>query len=652
MRALVTTTVRELRAGAPILWAALATAALPWLTPLLPGVAHGDARDLRVTTALVLAGLLGVALALFTGAALLAGDVADGSIGFFLALPLSAATIWAARVLATLLLVYGSIAIVLLPVLLDGRMLPASDRAPFVAALLVAPLGITLVAHHLAVAIRSRSPWLLVDLVGLALAAIVTDQALVRLYTSAAFTELAIGASIAGAVVAAALLASGGIALARGGGLLRRIHRAQMTSVLLGLALASGAVAAYAAWVLHPGAADVWSIDAVVAAPAGSWVATAVNVRHRPSYEPWMLFDTASGRAMTLGAELARGESFVEPAFAPDGQSVVWLRPGARAIGGQGEVEWTDLRGARPRTLDTGVAVDDAWQATLLPDGDRLAVAQRDRLAAWDERGRRLLAAMALPREDTRWSVIRFAGDRLRLARFFWRQEELVLERFELALGDRRAMRIPDLLLGDVAPGALAFSADGERLLVTHGLQGRGGVETLPFAGSAPRTLVARPDGSEPWVEPMLADAILLPDGRIAAAVVRDHRAVLHLYDRDGNEERDLPLGEARFLWLGAPWRDGVLPYTASVPAPAGVGRKFVGELREIDLASGRVRVVAARVIPLSLFSWRGGGDQVAPGAPATQLFRDHDGFLVRVTPTGARQQLLPLPAERDRNPS
>jgi hypothetical protein len=83
--------------------------------------------------------------------------------------------------------------------------------------LLLLPLLVLLLAHHLAVALRSRSPWLLLDLSIIVAAAVIAGRAIARLEMAAAPREAAIAGAGGDLVVALTLALAGGVAL-RGAG--------------------------------------------------------------------------------------------------------------------------------------------------------------------------------------------------------------------------------------------------------------------------------------------------------------------------------------------------------------------------------------------------------------------------------------------------
>ena len=651
MRALALVTTRELRAYAPAWAAALVAALLPWLAPLVPGINHQPAADVRLGTAVAIAVLLGLTFALFVGAGLLARDLGEGRMGFFLALPLTARTIWAGRVIAAALLVFGTMAaIVLPPALAAGEVrlqreavsgfvsLPLLGPVLGVVTIVVLPpLFVMLIAHLLAIALRSRSPWLLADLAGVAIAVVLIARALGRLLRGGAPAELMIGTAVVAGLALLALLPSGGFGLARGGVLLARVHRAQAVFAATGLVVAALAAMGFTKWVLAVDARDLESVEQVEVAPNGSWLAVRGPLRHRPSYAPWMLVDAASGRSLPLGAAVAaRALGFPSPVvFAADGSRAVWLRPQGAPFASPSEAVWVEL-GGRPRIGDGGVDVASAWNTALLVEGDRVAIAEPRRLAVWTDGGRSLLAAAELPRAQLNWHELRgLPGGVVRLARLVDAGDDgLRLQIFDLDVVARRLATRCDRQVDAVDSGTnAAFSADGMRLLVVHGWGGAHGVELVDASsGQSLAMLVAN-------VEKGRLSAGFLPGGRVAVASAHEGALTLRLFDRAGAPQRQLSLGNGRWAWMGSPWSADLLPYTASVREH----ESWQGELRVVDLQSGNVRPLGVRVAPLGgAGPWWPGDDRVVPGSPVSHLFRSHDNAIVRVDELGRQTRVLP----------
>jgi hypothetical protein len=660
MRALALVTARELRAFAPAWIAVFVAALLPWLAPLLPTAGTQPAPEVRMVTALVLASLLGLLIAVFAGAGVLARDLGEGRVGFFLALPLRARTIWAGRLLAAAILVYTTLAAITLPAVLAAGELPLRRglltdlvapsflgplRAWSVALLLLAPLVLILLSHQLATGLRSRSPWLLVDLVALAVAGLLVGGAALRLVTAGAPIELLIAGGAFGTLALLTLALGGGFGLARGGVLLARVHRAQACAVAAGLLVAALAAVVFTRWALAVDAADLRRVAAVIPAPAGPWIAVGGELRLRPSYAPWLLVDPTTGRSLPLSAGFhhpaAIGyEAASTVVFAADGRSAAWMRPRGGRFAGPRELMWLDLQPG-PRLVPTGIAVASGWQTALLPEGGRLAVAEPTRLAAWSDDGRRLLAAAKLPPTQPSWPQLRWVTpDRLRLARIANSTDEAPrLQVWDLEVGARRLDARLDRPLATTLT-AMALSSDGARLLLVHGMTGRGGVTLVDAASGEPVAELATPARAA-WVS-----AGFLSGGRVALITGQSGRLTLRLFARDGVLVGELPLGAGRWAWLGAPWSRHEVPFTASVRRrEAGAEPSWHGELRVADLATGRVRVLGGRLAPVAgAHPWSPGSDRIAPGAPGTRLFLAHDRALVRVDDRGRQDRLLPKP--------
>jgi hypothetical protein len=660
MKALALVAGRELRAYGPAWIAALVTALLPWLAPLLPAVGRQPADEVRLATAAALATLLGLALAAFTGAGLLARDLAEGRIGFFLALPLPSWSIWLGRLLAATLLVYGSMALVTLPPALAAGGLTLWPEtvwggfglAPYgplvhMARALVAlvPLFLILLAHQLATALRSRSPWLLVDLGALAVAGALVAAALARLFVAAAVIELAVAVAAVAALVLLVLGLGGGFGLARGGVLLSRVHRVQASAVGAGLLVTALLLGGAVRWMLDVSAADVTAVDAAAGAPAGPWIAVFGPLRHRPSYSPWLLVDTVGGGSLPLSPGLPDIQRQPPVVFAAGGREAVWLRPRGHVFTSPSEAVWVEL-GTPPRLVPTGIEVTHPWEVALLPAGDRLVVAEPRRLALWTERGRRLAAVAELPRAPVEWQQLRWvAADRVRLVRLVSGADGPSLQCWDLDAQARLLRPLVDRrLTEEVAAPAAALSADGTRLLLARRWSDRGGVALLDAASGEPLAQLSIP------VKGGYVSARFLPGGRVAVVGGQEERLTLRLFDRQGGLLREHPLGAGRWAWLGSPWSVDVLPFAASVRAPDARTSHREAELRTVDLRSGAVRRLAGELIPLHRAApWWPGDDRVPPGAPLGRLFRDADGTLqdaggglVRLDAEGRRHRLLP----------
>lgn len=640
MRHFAVLTGRELRSHLPAALVALAAATLPWIAPWLPGISRHSTADVRLGTAAVVAVLVATGLALAVGAGLASRDLVEGRLGFYLTLPVRPTAVWLARLLAGLLVVYGATAMVLLPAagtshdlglgvhtLLSG--LPAfwESLLSGLVALVVLPAVLLLFTHQLAVGLRARTPWILLEVAAWLAVGWLCWGALLRLLRAGAWVETSLASS---GTLTAALLAwvfAGAAGISRGGALASRFHRAQALVASLGLLLAGGAAAVYSSWVLTPGASAVARVDAVIAPQRGAWVAALVELEGRPTYTPWVLYDRAGGDWLRLSPDWAGGRNDGDGpvVFTTDGRAALWRRPAGHAYGSAQELVWIDLA-SRPRLVETGIELHRDDLVALAADGSRIAVRRRDELALWGEGGRRLVAAGSLPRRHAgSTEALSFAGRRVRLAALEHRDGGTWLRLRELD-PDARSLRAADAVPLRAAGGALlSFAADGGRLLVDRPL----GPTSLHDAASGERLadLAERAGSGGRRVARFLAD------GRVVTPAHDGRGLRLRIFSPDGEllAEHGIEAGG---------WVVPVRQTPAGIVLAMVVNRRW--ELREVDLATGETRSLGERLAPAAARGlW---ATSPLPPPDAAWLAVDATGRLVEVGPGGAGVAVLPRP--------
>src|SRR5258708_28098207 len=158
-------------------------------------------------------------------------------------------------------------------------------------------------ANAAGVMLRSRSPWLFLDLAVLSVTSavgFVCLQILIRDWAGGLAwvrlgrtpTEITLLQNIEmamGAVTLAALLAAGAAPVSRGRTDLRRGHRILslvLWSVLLPAAMI---LAGYTRWFESPSPQDLVTVEGVVSSPVGSWIALYGRAAHRGGYLPGFL---------------------------------------------------------------------------------------------------------------------------------------------------------------------------------------------------------------------------------------------------------------------------------------------------------------------------------------------------------------------------
>ena len=320
---------------------------LPLGVFLIP-VLRGNPREARSVAVLLVSATISVAFPLVFGATILASDIAQKRLSFYFSRPLPAASIWAGKLLAALMISIGCAFLAAAPVFfLEGESAFSSDtggfgsRGPLVLAV-PGVLLLLLLAHVVASMARLRSAWIILDFT-LAVVFTVAIALSLRSLFLAGFWDLD-GmrqsperlASWLTAALIAALLAASCVQVADGRTDARRSHGA-LSATLWGLTAVSAAIlGGLAWWAGSAGATDLARIDgSVLAAPRGPWVAVGGRlargaVRGCSCSTRRAAAPCESGRRRLLRERRARGMGGGEDRILRKGEKVGPFRRGPR----------------------------------------------------------------------------------------------------------------------------------------------------------------------------------------------------------------------------------------------------------------------------------------------------------------------------------
>lgn len=652
MRGFLAVFEREIVERRLLLVAALVLGLVPLLAPLLPGMPSARPSELRDGTALGLALVLSFALALLLGGSVIARDLAERRLGFYFARPLSGAALWAGKLAAAAALTVGAGLLVLLPTTLLNGFPDASGywgtssgvfRSGF--DLAVIWLGILLLtisaAHAMSVMLRSRSPWLLLDLVALGVTVPVAGTCLLTLARNGAGVQIwerfgpapvtgptvLLYIEIAVALVALlGLTLAGGAQVMRGRTDLRRGHRV-LSIVLWSLLLPAALVlAGYTRWFLAASPEDLVSVHGTVGSPASPWIAIYGGAAHRGGYRPGFLYNVGSGRFVRAGFGLSSFSSGISPfnrlplaRFSVDGRRAVWLESGDMRTNDQ-ELMTLDLRrpGASPqptRVLLRGMVSSFA----LSPDGQRVAAIHDGRLTVDEIDSGRLLASARLSGVYYGQQLLAFSGpDRVRLYQLdlsFELQRSrlpgmtLSVSELDVATGRLTTTQVADAAY-DLAAGIVGLS--GDRLL----LRGR---DVLQLRDGATGRLVAELGKAG-------ARGSFLPDGKVALLTREAAGSDLRILDAGtGAELRSFHFPAVRTVVMA----DQPTPGAVRV-VTRGPGGSAPWQLWILNLSTGEAR--PGQRLALTTLPFLGAG--------AWPSSRGHDG-MVWFDPASAREVVV-----------
>ena len=632
--------------------AALLLGLVPLAAPLMPGLGHRNGPEVRSATALALALCFSLGLALILGGSIVVRDLVERRLGFYFSRPIAGWAVWSGKLAAALLLVLGAGLLILLPTAIVERRLdvggllsappiwllgvPAAAVSVSVSLWIAIVLLLMVLSHAANVALRSRSPWLILDLLGLGLVAGLAWAAARRLAFAGALGAAEAMVTALVAVALLALLAAGAVQVLQGRTDLRRGHR--LLSLTLWGALLTGTFAAqgYASWVLAAGPEDLDQVGVSGTASRSLWIAIFGPVEGRMGYTPELLLDTSSGRSTPV-------KFLLSPQFSADGRWAVWLEPERVSRGpepaGPFELRRLDLRDSRsqPERTRMTYSVPAPPILAVSPDGRRVAVAAGNRLTLEEVPTGRLLASAELPREldHVEDSLLFVSPGRVRIFGY-----ELFspagskpspggLEVGEIHItggGLRRVARIEQLARPEGQdepwfPAHLEVSADGERLLVRRESDRR----FLVLDAGSGAVLAELPPAGEK------SSAVFLADGRIALASGSRPRE-LRIFSRGFAPERSFRFAGSGLRLGGQPAPDQLVASTS--PRRLGVMSRSSQTLI-LNLATGSRRWFGTGLVPIAMPHF--GPENVG----STLFWRDEGARLVHVDLKTGRERVV-----------
>lgn len=346
---------RELVEWRLVLLGGLVVGWMPWLTTWMPMFSHHPAKELREGVAMFTAGLFLLGFLLVLGSSIVGRDLVEGRLRFFFARPVSAGTLWGAKLTAALLLLLGTVVLLFLPSadllmdpLRDGfadenrpalplmtatldyyfafswQDLPRPLSFPWRLLSVMWALLLALAATHcFASILRLRSSWLILDLLFLGLLtalALLTYEHLLREQTLGPLVWLERAFLGLGPF---AFLGAGWHQLSRGRGDPSRSHRSLSIALWPLLLILFLGANGWAHWVTGDTLEDLEKSTFVETAPAGPWMVAGGVTRGRAGKTTAFLLNTETERSVRLG-----GLDVVawQLAFSGDGERIVWAR--------------------------------------------------------------------------------------------------------------------------------------------------------------------------------------------------------------------------------------------------------------------------------------------------------------------------------------
>ncbi len=646
MRRFVVVALREIAERRFVLLAAGAAAVIPFLVPLLPGV-PGDQADLtRGITALILACAFGLGGSLLVGASVVGRELAERRLSFHFSHPLAAPIVWGGKLAGGLALVLLAELIVFLPAAAASGRFPGLPGlgldARFPWAVLLSAVPLFLFAWVGSVALRSRSPWLIADLVLLvSLPAVLFVVGRRFLRYGGWFEPVPVISTAIGVLLAALLLATfAQVVVGRTDA--RRGHGAQ-SLVLWGVLLAATATGTlWAERTIDPGVGRLVRAWAQPAGSNGDWAFVQGSARKDGEGNTAYLLNLRTGRSLHLPLGWTATVS-------ADGSRAVYIHVPTLSKEGRVELEAIDLKTGDSVTLDLP---DWPEGVDLTADGRRLAVVSQGLCNVVELPSLRLLASARVPSSPWRYVPRFVAPDTVRLHPLlaFRRSDDRSgpatraiedPEVAELHVTKRSVTNLARYPIASIAIPArkdkgldsgalftLVPSPDLSRVLVV----GIGTAHAVRLLDAASGRVLASIDGSEELGRPT---GIFLADGRTVLSEPIPEGRRLVLLSPDGTRLSEITL-PANTSWVGF----GPEPGKGLLSVGLASGKRT--ELKSwylVDLQDGSLRQLAD-VVPRYRY-WVDGLSFPPPGSPVTHLALDAGRRVVLFDPATGKHTPL-----------
>jgi hypothetical protein len=631
MRGFFAVVRREIAERRNVFAAAAVCSVLVFITPGGP--------ELRLYAAASVAVLFAAALSLMLGISTIGRELSEGRLGFYFTRPIGSGAIWGGKLAGIWVQAVLSAVIILIPVgVVDFSAWWRETRSGGLVgnaaiAFAIAVLVFLAVGNAASLAFRARSSWAVGDLVCLALW-VLTLWFAARPLLAAGAPVLALRLALATlAACSVALLAAGGAQVAVGRVDAARGDRARFAVLWVLLFVLAGLAFVSSRWLLAPALEDLREIGIEAAAPRGSWIAIKGYARGRVDLRASLFYDVASGRSV-------RGRAGREGAiaFSGDGTAAAWTERSHLHERSPNDIGIGRFAGPDARRLRAPMTTT-ASNIAMSPSGSRLAVIEENAVSVFDVPSGRLLASATTDPARHYLRMVFLTEQTLRIYRMDSLPPTAAAEEVPgpglASIGivdfqiDAKKMKETATIENLHRTFSIAFNDPGERLIVWE----RGGQVSLFDASTGLRLAALGPAG---WVDAGSRGAFL-SDGRPIVAESAGGNGRVHLFSKEGREERVFDLGRAGVVQLGGEPAPGQIALTIGAAKESGASDALL-----LDLDSGAVRKLGAHLFPIAAhMRWR--LPQPEPGSEVTRLFARADGSIVRLDPqTGELKAILP----------
>ena len=520
---------RELREKKRMFVMAAALALLPFIIALMPAAA--GQRDNAIGLA---AGILALAMAwgtaLVLGSTTVSREIAEKRFSFHLSKPVSPAAIWAGKSLGAIATSLLCLAIIATPASVAAWNQWRAEWPEITGIVAIGSVVIFLISHAASTMIRSRSVWIALDFVLLAIALLAVWTMARSLLLGGGLKPLSWLSITVAALVCLALAVVPVVQIARGRGEIRQSHAALSRAFWPAVGVIFAVAGAYVLWLVMPSLGGI-EPELITQSPSGNFALVAGPRAGGGGYEAAFLVDAVSGDHRRLGAPVWWG-----PSWSRDGRVAAFGQPHAVFPFRQTVDLYTSTGGAPP--VATGLPILGST-FVLSDDGSRVAILRGGTLSVFDLPSRRLLASASGFTRRHGQAMLFVSPDRVRVYDHERGRNSAVvpLTLHELDIPSKSIVRA-DIASVPVNGARISLSGDGSRMLIRA-------------TGTIADARTGRPIATVPLPHLHMPYSAMLHDGSVVVSTREKGAARIRIYTPDGASSAEVTIPHPRAFVTG-----------------------------------------------------------------------------------------------------
>lgn len=405
MNAFIAITRRDLTERRMIFVAALVAGFIPFLVQALRHTAGNSGVEARNVVAALLACAVLPSLALMLGGTMIGRDLSERRLSFYFARPINPATLWFAKLFSAFVSVGLTAALLTGPVVLVAHpTIPGPwsvDSGLPLLMTIITLVALIVFGHAFSTSVRSRSRWIAVDFAAAIIVGSLGWLAIKRIVFTSAFDVARVLMVVSLIVTILSFIAAGAWQLVRGRADKVQSHRAMSIALWTLLAGSAVLINVYTMWFVHVAPNDLKRIVQFDGPANGDWIWLRGVAAHRgEQFLPVFAYNVRDGRSFGCSGRCE------DMSISADGRKAVALTAEFSGPNAIRTLYVADLTQPKPELRATSFTTHMYGDATMSPDGTRVAVVGDRVVSIYSIADDRTLATVSIPQQRAQASFI------------------------------------------------------------------------------------------------------------------------------------------------------------------------------------------------------------------------------------------------------